>query len=563
MMNRGRLSPASHSTCMPPNNRRQFLQHSIFAAALTATANAQQGTKHTSPAPARGLSFSPHALERYVDPLPIPTEAAPVETIPDPVDKRVRIPRYRIAMKEFRQKVHRDLQPTRFWGYEGMSPGPRFETRSGHALSVEWVNELPDRHFLPIDQSLHGAESDKPQVRTVVHVHGAKVPPESDGDPERWIVPGQSKVCYYPNRQDASPLFYHDHAMGITRLNAVAGLFGMFLIRDASEESLGLPHGPFEIPIAIYDRIFKVDGQLDYPVSGDAATPWVSEFYGNAILLNGKLFPFLEVAPTRYRFRIFNTSNAGFYTLSFSKDGRSLVPGSEPFFVIGSDQGLLPAPVPMKSLPITPGERADLIVDFSAHAGEQLFLKHGSEPVMQIRVSSQKSPAQPPLPARLRTFRRVAESEAVKTRELTLDHQMNAAGKATLMLLNNAHYSMPVTETPQLDSTEIWSLINLTDDTHPIHLHLVRFQILDRRRFDFAAYRKTGKLVFTGPAIPPEPHEAGWKDTVRADVLMVTRIIVRFEGYAGRYVWHCHVLEHEDNEMMRPYEVHRAVNSRA
>jgi spore coat protein A len=123
------------------------------------------------------------------------------------------------------------------------------------------------------------------------------------------------------------------------------------------------------------------------------------------------------------------------------------------------------------------------------------------------------------------------------------------------MLLNNAHYAMPVTEKCILNSVEIWTLVNLTDDTHPIHLHLVRFQILDRRRFDFEVYRQTGKLVFTGPPVPPGPHEARWKDTVRADVLMATRIIIRFEGYVARYVWHCHVLEHEDNEMMRPYEV--------
>jgi spore coat protein A len=147
------------------------------------------------------------------------------------------------------------------------------------------------------------------------------------------------------------------------------------------------------------------------------------------------------------------------------------------------------------------------------------------------------------------------ESAAVKTRELTLVDYKDAAGRATHMLLNSMHYAMPVTETPALDSTEIWTLINLTDDTHPIHLHLVRFQILDRRRFDFEAYKKSGKLVYTSPAIAPEAHEAGWKDTVRADVLLATRIIVRFEGYRGRYVWHCHVLEHEDNEMMRPYEV--------
>lgn len=420
---------------------------------------------------------------------------------------------------------------------------------------VEWVNQLPTRHLLPVDQTLHGAEPDKPLVRTVVHLHGAKVPPESDGNPERWIVPGQSQVCYYPNRQDAAPLFYHDHAMGITRLNAVAGLFGMYFIRDAAEDSLNLPKGRFEIPISICDRIFKLDGQLDYPVSGNPESPWVSEFNGNATLLNGKLFPYLDVEPCRYRFRLFNTSNAAFYQLSFSKEGRSLLPGNEPFSMIGSDQGLLSEPAPMKSLQMAPGERADLLLDFTGLPGEQFYLKLSSAPIMQFRVSPQKTEDRSGAPGKLRTIRRMAESESVKTRELTLDHHLDDKGRAMMMLLNGAHYSMPVTETPLLNSVETWTLVNLTDEAHPIHLHLVRFQILDRRRFDLDIYEKTRKLVFTGPPVPPEPHEAGWKDTVRAELLMATRIIVRFEGYAGRYVWHCHVLEHEDNDMMRPYEV--------
>src|SRR3984957_4730675 len=123
------------------------------------------------------------------------------------------------------------------------------------------------------------------------------------------------------------------------------------------------------------------------------------------------------------------------------------------------------------------------------------------------------------------------------------------------MLPNNAHWSMRVTENPVFDSTEIWSLLNTTDDAHPIHLHLVRFQILDRRNFDVSVYWPKGEGKYTGPAMPPDPSEAGWKDTVRADPGMVTRIIARFEGYPGRYVWHCHILEHEDNEMMRPYDV--------
>ena len=386
-------------------------------------------------------------------------------------------------------------------------------------------------------------------------MHGGKVPSDSDGDPERWIVPGQSKLCHYPNRQDAAALFYHDHAMGITRLNAAAGLFGMYLIRDAFEESLQLPKGKFEIPLIIYDRLFGIDGQLQYLISADHHHPWTSEFFGNSVLLNGKLFPYLEVEPCAYRFRLLNSSNSGFYTFSFSKDKLNLIPGSEPFQMIGSDQGLLAAPVAMKALSLTPAERADVIVDFSAYAGQSLHLKHAAAPVMEIRVSGGKTRDSFHLPAKLRPIARIPETSAAKTRELTLVDYKDSAGRATSLLLNGMHYSMPVTETPTIDTVEIWSLVNLTDDTHPIHLHLVRFQILDRRRFDVVAYKQAGKLVFTGPPVPPEPHEAGWKDTVRADVLLVTRIIVRFEGYAGRYVWHCHVLEHEDNEMMRPYEV--------
>ena len=147
------------------------------------------------------------------------------------------------------------------------------------------------------------------------------------------------------------------------------------------------------------------------------------------------------------------------------------------------------------------------------------------------------------------------ESAAASTRVLTIADYQDRLGRSRTMLLNGAHWDMPVTETPRLGSTEIWSFVNLTDDSHPIHLHMVRFQLLDRRPFDLSVYQLTGKIVHTGPAVPLAPGELGWKDTVRVDPLAVTRIIVKFEGYAGRYVWHCHMLEHEDNEMMRPYEI--------
>jgi spore coat protein A len=485
-----------------------------------------------------GLSLTPAALTKYVDALPVPEKARPV-----------RKGHYRIAMREFQAKVHRDLPPTTFWGYEGMSPGPTFEVRSGEAITVDWINNLPRKHLLPVDHAMHGAGEDVPEVRTVVHLHGGKVPPESDGNPERWSVPGQSKVCYYPNRQEGAGLFYHDHAMGITRLNAVAGLFGHYLIRDKFEDSLRLPSGPYEIPLCIYDRLFQLNGQLQYPKL------WTDDYTGNALMLNGKLFPFLAAEPRFYRFRLLNCSNGNFFSLSFAKDSSSLAPGNETFRMIGSDQGFLPASVEMNRLAMTPGERADIVMDFSAYAGKTIYLKASNFPIMQIRVSATEGGKAFALPARLRKIERTPESAAVKTRELTLMHHMDAAARPTLMLLNGAHYDMPVTEIPALNSTEIWTLINLTDEPHPIHLHLVRFQILDRRPFDFEAYMKTGKLAYTGPGIPPEAHEAGWKDTVRAESLHATRIIVKFEGYKGRYVWHCHVLEHEDNEMMRPYEV--------
>jgi spore coat protein A len=225
------------------------------------------------------------------------------------------------------------------------------------------------------------------------------------------------------------------------------------------------------------------------------------------------------------------------------------------FHQIGSDQGFLAAPARINLLIVGPGERADLILDFSSHAGKNLYLRTHVALVMQIRVASAKAADGSLLPPILRAVPRTPVSAAVVTRELTLADYQNRLGRSSVMLLNGAHWDMPVTEKPILDSTEIWSFVNLTDDSHPIHLHLVRFQLLDRRPFDLSVYQLTGKIVFTGPSLSIAENELGWKDTVRVDPLTITRIIVKFEGYAGRYVWHCHLLEHEDNEMMRPYVI--------
>lgn len=504
---------------------------------------------HTMPELTRP-SLDPNTIEHFVDPLPLGQIARSAGTRPDPSDRSRKLPYYRLAMREVQAKIHRDVKPTRMWTFGNGAFSPILETRSGQGLLVEWANELPREHFLPIDHTIHGAEESKPQVRAVVHVHGAKVPPEGDGYPEAWYEPGRSQTCYYPNQQDAALLWYHDHTMGINRLNVYAGLLGLFVVRDSVEEALKLPSGKYEIPLLLCDRLFDREGQLYYPVSGNAKSPWLGELFGNVTLVNGKLFPYLDVEPRKYRFRLVNGSNGRFYYLSLGDKVE--------FHQIGSDQGLLAEPVPLKELVLAPGERADLVVDFAAHQGKQLLLHSDTNAMLQFRVGSQAAKDTSVLPAKLRPVPRTPESQAVKTRPLTLNEYENDQGNTILMLLNESRWHMPVTERPVLDSTEIWELVNLTDDSHPIHLHMVRFQILDRRRFDSFRFYQTRQVRYTGPLVPPAANELGWKDTVRAEPKMVTRIIVRFEGYLGRYVWHCHILEHEDNDMMRPYDVVKA-----
>jgi spore coat protein A len=524
--------------------RRKFLHNSGLA--TTALLLKQLPALDQAPA-VKALTLDPNTLAKFADPLPIPVTAQPNEHRASPANPAVKVPYYKLGMRPFEMNVHRDLKPTRMWGFGSQSPGPTLDVRSGQEILVEWSNELPDKHFLPIDHNLSGAGKDQPEVRTVVHLHGGKAPPDSDGYPEDWITPGKSVVYHYPNKQDAAMLWYHDHAMGINRLNIYAGLFGVYLIRDSVEDSLNLPAGNYEIPLALCDRSLTPESQLFYPVSDKVNAPWVPEVFGDLTLVNGKLFPYLEVAARKYRFRVLNASNGRFYHLLFEK-GAS-------FYQIGTDQGLLPAPISLKALMIAPGERVDLVVDFSEHRGEEMILKSDAFTIMQFRVAGGKVEDTSSLPARLRPVAKIPESEAVKTRLLSLDEYQNRAGEPLLMLLNGTYWHQPITEKPVLDTTEIWTLINPTDDSHPIHLHLVRFQILDRRRFNAALYMSTRELRFTGDAVPPEASEAGWKDTVRAQPGMVTRIIMHFEGYVGRYVWHCHILEHEDNEMMRAYEV--------
>jgi len=536
-------------------HRRRFLISAAAASApwacrrepVPAQAHAPLLPATQPPAPPRA-PLHVEALARFVDPLPIPPVKKPDGTRPDPFDARRQIPFYRVSMREARVRVHRDVPATSFWTYDGSMPGPTFETRTGQPLLVEWRNDLPARHFLPIDHTLCGAGRDRPDVRAIVHVHGAKVPPESDGYPEHWYVPGQSKTLHYPNAQGAATLWYHDHAMGIERLNQYAGLLGLFLVRDSVEDALPLPRGPHEIPLILCDRMFYADGALSYPVSDIADAPWIMEFTSEAVLVNGRLFPHVDVEPRRYRLRVVNAANARFFYLSLSN--------GQTFHQIGTDQGLLPAPVPVQRITLAPAERADLIVDFSGAAGARVVLQSQSFELLQFRVAARATGGpSPPLPRVLRPVPRPLERAAVRTRTLTLDEYEDPRTRQMLMLLDRKRWHDPVTENPELGSVEIWSLVNTTEDSHPIHLHLVRFQILDRQAFDTDTLQFKGTMHLMGPRLPPEAYEAGWKDTVRAEPGFITRILIRFDGFVGRYVWHCHVLEHAANEMMRPFEV--------
>jgi len=475
-------------------------------------------------------------LPSFVDPLPVPE-----------VMRAHGAAGVTLRMQEIHAKVHRDVPPTRMWSY-GPQPCVVVETSAHQPLHITWINDLPKQHFLPIDYSLHGSGHDVPEVRSVAHVHGAKVQSKFDGYPEDWFGVGQRRTCVYPMQQDATALWFHDHAMGINRLNTYAGLFGMLLVRDAVEDALHLPSGQYEVPLILYDRDFTSDGQLFYDTSGDEKSPWIPEFSADGLLVNGKIKPFFDVEPRLYRFRLVNTANSRFYVLSLSDN--------HPLTQIGSDQGLLPAPVTLSRLILGCAERADVLIDFSAMAGKNVHLRAGASPMLEFRVKSKaSSDTNNVIPRVLRPVERIPEKQATQTRTITLHEYKSEMGQSMVMLLNRKHWHEPTTEKPKLNSTEIWEFVNLTEDTHPMHMHLVRFQILDRRNFDTTDYLMNKRLRFTADAEHPAPNEMGWKDVVQCPPGTITRVIMKFEGYPGKYLYHCHILEHEANDMMRPFEV--------
>jgi spore coat protein A len=568
---------------------------------------------------------------------------------------------YQIGMGEYTAQLHPDLpKATRLWGYaDATNPsiapvfrplGPVIVAGStltgGRPIRVTYTNNLPPVHPLPVDVTLTGAGA--AQNRAVVHLHGGHVPWTSDGGPYAWFTPANGPVgpdwvagdSIYPNDQRATLLWYHDHAEGTTRLNAYAGLASAVILRDAFEMALigsgAIPSR--EIPLIIQDKTFKstpdqwgLPGDLWYPsvyepdrweLESEGLPPpvpsAVPEFFGDTILVNGVVYPFLDVEPRRYRLRVLNGSNARFYTLKLVYAKSSVFPGStEPevtklgpaFLQIGTEGGFLPSPVLLNYLPnaptllLAPAERADLIVDFSqVPPGSRLILYNdapapfpspdnqddyypgnprnptpsapgygpNTRTLMQFRVGSLIGPPDAPSPRlTLPAIVPLLESSAAMTRNLTLNEDFDRHGRLVQRLgvdqrLHAGTFARdltdPATETPRAGSTEVWRIFNLTGDTHPIHFHLVNVQVLERQPFDAKHYEGTPR--FHGPASPPDSNEMGWKETVRMNPGEMTKVIMKFEVPAGapvsartggyNYVWHCHILEHEEHDMMRP-----------
>lgn len=513
-------------------------------------------------------------IPRFTIPLPVPPIARPVQ--PN---------LYHLAQRQFRQVLHPILGNTRVWGYDDgthgpLYPGPTLEVQRGTQIGVIFENELPKEHLLPVDP--HLVDGGDTRVRTMTHLHGGFVPGSDDGNPyntpfRKEYLRGQLQVVNYANHQRATSLWYHDHVDGMTRLNVYAGLAGFYLIRDASDTGkrdnpLGLPAGHHEIPIVIQDRAFTAEGQLYYP-----GPDWVPEFFGDTLVVNGAVFPYLEVEPRKYRFRFLNGSNARFYHLHIGK--------GPPFHHIGGDGGLFQTPVKTPKILLLPAERADVVVDFRGYEGQSLVLANLKLPqgvsspatpeipgIMQFRVGTVAAQPEPTLYA---SFAAAKALPATPDREryITLEERVNSSDEPVRVLIDGLRFDAPANIQVLAGSTEDWLLINLTEDTHPIHLHLVEFMVVERRPINVDGYetalkqaRKNGEPnpdpapFYVGGPQPLQSDDIGRKDTVSANPGVVTRIRAKFDLPPGatsnqRYVFHCHILEHEDNDMMRPYDL--------
>jgi len=478
-------------------------------------------------------------------PLPIPPVLKPVSTSGG-------ADRYQITQREATLEILPGVR-TSAWTYEGTFPGPTIESRRGRPVTVTHRNELP--------------------VPTVVHLHGGRTPAASDGYPTDLVLPkGWHEAAHtmhtmhdmggmtgmsdpravtseltrdytFPLDQRPTLLWYHDHRMDFTAPAIWRGLAGLHIVRDDAEESLGLPAGPRELPLMIADRAFDDDGELTYPALDPTlrTQPGVLESYlggvlGDVILVNGAPWPVHEVDAARYRLRVLNASNARHYDLeAVLDDGRRL-----DLVQVGADQGLLTAPVTHQSLPIAPAERYDVVIDFArvpVGGRVRIINRLGSgrtRDVMAFHVARKaRDDSRVPhvLSKDLPEWRR---SDAVRVRDFSF-----RAGRMHGRhgwLIDGLPFAPARTDvTVRLGDVEVWRLV--ADVHHPVHLHLVGFRVLSRG----------GKA--------PLPHDAGLKDTISLRPGEAAEIITRFDGYRGRYLFHCHNAEHEDMGMMANLEI--------
>jgi FtsP/CotA-like multicopper oxidase with cupredoxin domain len=406
---------------------------------------------------------------------------------------------YDIEMREARVQILPGLTTT-IWGYNGLFPGPTIRAREGRRVVVRQRNRLP--------------------VDTAIHLHGGRVAPQHDGHPLDVIPPGGARDYVYPNVQPGAPLWYHDHTLGVTGRNVYMGLAGMYLLEGADEAGLNLPKGEFDVPLVIQDRQFAADGSLVY-------TGNVAGMVGDTLLVNGAPQPRFEVARRRYRLRLLNASNYREYELALDAP---LV-----FDQIGTDGGLGPSVVRRSSIRLAPAERVEVLVDFSAAPlGSQVVLRNtiGSARTNQVMrfdvvANAVDTSSVPPV---LRRLPNLGGPAALRRFGLQFEGGM--------WLINHKGFDRNRDDaTPRLNTAEVWEFANETGDMHPMHLHLVNFRLLTR---DLSAVQS---------------YELGPKDTVAVRGGETVRVLTRFEAFTGRYVFHCHRLEHEDRDMMSQFRV--------
>jgi len=641
---------------MHPNNRDllsillAMAIAAVFILPVAPLANAvASATPSTPDASVPMGTLNPLSIPKYVNQLTGPPPVWIPKEVRDVTSGDIIGQNYSIEMTESVQQIlPSPLPKTPIWCYAGeamdavsgeplgyvkSSPAASFEATKGIPVNVEWINNISGPEMFAVDPTIHWADPNgigmtlapypsfppgfpaaQQPVPLVPHLHGGEVQSTSDGNPLAWFTvdgkhgpaystaspaPANAAIDNYPNSQPATTLWYHDHALGVTRINVMSGLAGFYLLRDPNDPiATLLPSGKYEVPLAIQDRTFNSDGSFWFPSDGvnpDIHPYWSPEFFGNAIMVNGLAWPNMNVDRGQYMFRVLDGSNARFYTLSFSNGMR--------FTVIGTDGGYLKSPVVVNKLTIAPGERYVILADFSGLApGTKVQLTNtakapfpsGRPPqgsttgqIMQFTVTNEigLEPATLPMvlnPTLAGSFPSLPAPS--KTRILTLYEDEGPEGPLGVYL-NGQMWDAPVSETPTLGSTEEWQIVDMTMDAHPIHLHLVQFQVVSRQRLDTRAYQNDWlslngeppymdtpeELSYTaylqGKPQPASPVEQGWKDTVQMYPGEVTIVRIRWAPIDGSqaypfdatvgpgYVWHCHILDHEDNEMMRPYVV--------